>query len=345
MPVETPTPEPTPSEMAAASVVPYSGEATCANLIDPSTLTEFTQNNASLTGADWSEKIVGELLDNPQFGVDLATFTLYGGISCGWGNGYENFTMYGYGPITDAQKTAAIASLEERGFTLKGDRYEADEEWGTFSFGTGNWAGAFVNGGDNLLDEVVANAPAWSSPEKLSPPSDTPLPTTAATPATAPYLTTEGLGDLRLGTSVPSTNDFVSWHKDTCFGAWLPKSPYGDYQEGTAALELIAKDHKKAGKLQFILLHDDSIPTKSGVRVGDSEARLLATYKDLEKLDAEDSTVYGVKGDAGRVVFEVATHDSLIGAYRAGQITSIAAIAYSLSDDLMAPSQWEPCTM
>jgi hypothetical protein len=245
--------------------------------------------------------------------------------------------------------------LGDRGYVLvEGagyDRYEPgdlDEGWGTFAFGNGNWAMASTFGaGDlyGLLDEVVANAPAWDEPENLPAVSNDPLPTTAAEPAQPPYLTTEGLGELRIGQPVPENNSFLTWRPDTCYSSWLTRPPYGDYQVGTNALSVYTEGHKKNGALIYVVLNDDTIPTKSGIRVGDSEARLLATIGSLGKSSEADSTLYSVADATGRVVFEVAKHDSLIGAYRAGEIVGIALQWVEASPEVTAPSEFAPCTL
>jgi len=280
--------------------------------------------------------------------VSLATFAITGGIVCGWGGGYELTTMYAYGPLSNDLLDQVMPELKEQGYKpVTGAAYERLEKkdaFGSFAFGNGVWAMSGVNGGPDLLDEVVANAPAWDEPEQLPPASTEPLSTEAATPADAPYLTTAGLGDLRLGQPVPASNEFVAWHPDTCFGSWLTKGAYGDYQLGTNAFALYTSEHKKNGTLQFIQLSDDTIPTKSGVRIGDSEGRLLATYGDLEKIDQADATLYAISDDLGHVVFEVAKHNSLIGAYRAGEIIGIVAITAG-PGGVSAPSQFAPCTL
>lgn len=339
-PTATPTAEP---------AVAYTGAATCLNLLEDSTVDAFVAQNASVTDYRYAEKIALEARNSAQTHVGLATFALTGGIVCGWGGGYEFDTMYAYGPLSNDLLNQVLPDLKEQGYQPVADapyeRLDIENGFGSFAFGNGVWAMSGVNGGPDLLDEVVANAPAWDEPEQLPPVSDEPLSTEAAEPADAPYLTTEGLGDLRLGQPVPAANEFVAWHPDTCFAQWLAKEPYGDYQLGTEALEVFVADHEKTGELQFIRLSDAMIPTRSGVRVGDSEATLLATYDDLEKVDEADATLYGVPGDAGRVVFEVAKRDSPIGAYRAGQITSIAAISFDISADLGSPWFWAPCTL
>jgi len=351
--VGTSTPSPTPTGELIEPATAYTGAATCTNLIDADSVAELTDAHLSLTDEGYAEKTAGE----PSGGNEplaVGSVALHGGLICGWSSGYTVDVTYTYGPLDDAVREQVLASLDAHGYVLVDgagyDRYdpgEDDEGWGSFAIGASAWASSHTFGdGDtlDLLDEVVANAPAWDEPEQLPPASTEPLSTEAATPADAPYLTTAGLGDLRLGQPVPASNEFVAWHPDTCFGSWLTKGAYGDYQLGTNAFALYTSEHKKNGTLQFIQLSDDTIPTKSGVRIGDSEGRLLATYGDLEKIDQADATLYAISDDLGHVVFEVAKHNSLIGAYRAGEIIGIVAITAG-PGGVSAPSQFAPCTL
>lgn len=348
--VDPETPSPISTENPGTLGTPYTGAATCTNLINPGSLSDLKSANLSLTSNAYAEKIA---LENPE-GLSVGRFAVTGGLVCGWSTGYNVEVTYTYGPLSDEMRFEVLDTLDELGYkhtnTSGFDKYEPGEttdDAASFAIGDGSWASSHTFGGGDtidLLEEVVEHAPAWDSPEKLPPVSNEPLPTAAARPASAPYLTTGGIGDLRLNKPVPAKNSFVTWHPDTCFGAWLTKAPYGDYQEGTDAFALYTSDHKKTGALQFILLSDDSIPTKSGVRIGDSEATLLATYDDLEKRDQPDSTLYAVSDDIGQVVFEVAKHNSVVGAYRANQIVGIMASS-AARGDITAPSFMAPCTL
>jgi hypothetical protein len=290
----TRSPEPTPSSTPTATSTPStavpSGAATCESLLDPTTVTMLKSAGEVVTDDAYTQKVVDEASGSTRVG--LATFVNYGGLICGWGGAMENSFMYGYGPITSDQSAAAVAQLVERKFTKANgwpyDRYEDGPQ--AFAFTDGYWAYSYNNGGGDKLDEVTGNAPGFAHLGAAS--------VQPATPAKAPYLTSEGLGDLRLGAAIPNSSPYAKYDRAACeSGAWRPKSAY----QGTINLRALGAH----GKLQFILLYDATIPTKSGIRVGDSEATLLATYDHFDAKPSATDTHYEIDGTVGKVVFEM----------------------------------------
>jgi len=149
-------------------------------------------------------------------------------------------------------------------------------------------------------------------------PTETLTPTVTATPLAdaGNYLNSEGYGAFRIGKPIPDDNGLVVWETDGCRGgAWIPnESLVRDEEsdgEGINKWKFLAlPDPKNShdGALARILVSDDSIPTKSGVRVGDSLADLKQTYGsfDHEYTSADrKATFFEIDGSAGSVVFMV----------------------------------------
>jgi hypothetical protein len=155
---ETPTatPTPTPTETAADA-----SSATCDNLLDADTITALTD-----AGSEFSDN---DKADTYPF----SAFLEYGGISCVWGASLTVTTAYTYGPISEEKaaaqqkklkKMASKSGSNENGGTYYevpgGEAGKEDAEIYVFS-PKGYWAWGFDNGGGQVIEEVVANAPVF----------------------------------------------------------------------------------------------------------------------------------------------------------------------------------------
>ena len=178
--------------------------------------------------------------------------------------------------------------------------------------------GALAPGGDptgaTSVSPPVTASSAVPTEMPTTAPTETPTPTVTATPPAdaGNYLTSEGYGAFRIGKPIPDDNGLVVWKPDRCGGgAWIPNASLERDEEGINKWTFLAlPDPKNShdGALARILVSDDSIPTKSGVRVGDSLADLKQTYGsfDHEFTSADrKATFFEIDGSVGSVVFMV----------------------------------------
>jgi len=155
--------EPGPTVAEPIEPVPYTGTATCDNLVDRSTANKFRSKDWDVTGDGYTANIAAQ----PR--LFLSHFLEYGGIVCGWGVN-ETTLQYAYGPITDTQAETEKFELLAQGGTIS---QEAGSEVITFpgsgpgqvpttiAFGDGFWAYGIDYGGGNHMDEVIRNAPEF----------------------------------------------------------------------------------------------------------------------------------------------------------------------------------------
>jgi hypothetical protein len=144
-------------------------------------------------------------------------------------------------------------------------------------------------------------------------PSATPTPVPTATADAGTYLTSEGYGVFRIGKPIPDDNGLVVWTAEGCKGgAWIPDDStvheHDDNINKWGFLALPDPKNSHDGALAHILVSDDSIPTKSGVRVGDTLATLnqtYATFDDLYTSPERKAKFFRIDGQAGSVVFMV----------------------------------------
>lgn len=139
------------------------GSATCANLLDASTIARLESRGLKDGSAEFSEKIAAA----PHQG--LHRFLAYGGMVCSWGGGNTNTLGYGYGPITSRQADEAQKAIEAYGSryvkikkTVKDGitYYEYNDGALTkYAFCHGYWVSMFDNGGGDVLAQLIANAP------------------------------------------------------------------------------------------------------------------------------------------------------------------------------------------
>ncbi|MDM4764115.1 hypothetical protein QT381_13975 [Galbitalea sp. SE-J8] len=368
VPSETATPAPsatpTPSSTPTGSAPPDA---------DPRTsIADETSCRAVLTGdADaqaWIDPLefVANYPDIKKDEVDngVYPFIQSGGLVCAWStsSAMEVSGVMASGAISAADAASRMAALDAEGIDSRQEdgwiRYDEREGYpGGYAFADGFWVWVFVNaepGTDepDFLADVVANQ------DRIRPlviPNTTGTavaddPDAAATPANPPYLTSEGLGPLRIGQPIPDDNGFVTWDSSGCSAGHGLFTPMGDFATGGGddgggpAFTVRIDGGEKASPLEFIVVRDERIPTKSGIRVGDSEARVKATYDSFDAVEETNGErLYVIEGAAGKVVIDVSTGHWDTAA--AGTVVAIAVVPIDAS--LGAPGAptdaWTPC--
>ncbi|MDM4763752.1 hypothetical protein QT381_12110 [Galbitalea sp. SE-J8] len=154
----SPAPTPSPSSSRDAEATAYWNS--CAELLDADTVAEFREQGLVPASADYPAKVAEE-------SYPIGYFVKYGGLACGFKpEGGDLAVAHAYGPISDADADDWRNKLLRRGSELVEDspyeRYtDYDGYGGGFAFGDGYWAYTLDNGGGDVLDEVVANAPEF----------------------------------------------------------------------------------------------------------------------------------------------------------------------------------------
>lgn len=184
--------------------------------------------------------------------------------------------------------------------------------------------------------------------------SETPTSTSTPTPdPTRPALadlelSTEGLGTLRIGGTLPDTDDpstaMVAWDPDVCASGDLGISASdpraGGYATDPSYLSGSILDPFYIGftdpaVLTRIDVRDGTIPTDGGLRVGDPTSAVLTAHPDAALvLDRPLSDVYQVTGTAGILLIEVST-DSGDGYWAADELDKVI-------DLIVVPAGSEP---
>jgi hypothetical protein len=172
---------------------------------------------------------------------------------------------------------------------------------------------------DLLRDRVLLHAPLsepWSSVDNPLPrhtPAPEPTPTETASPVlqSEVYVTSEGVGDIRIGKPIPRKSGLVEYDPALCndsggkfSGGWKPRPPFDWDTIGAFAFDPVTTTGRIGDPVTRIWITSPAIPTKSGIRVGDTVEKLLSTFPDIEGPDAsEGGPLYTVRGYAGKVVF------------------------------------------
>lgn len=153
----------------------------------------------------------------------------------------------------------------------------------------------------DTLDSPIATAPRPVDPA----PEPTPEPTVYQDKV---YLTSEGMGDLRLGKKIPHDTKLVYPYGDSCSG-WLSSPPFDVSSRSIPVFSIETTVPRSDSPLKSITIVTPEIPTKSGARVGDSEQALKDRFPDLDVATVKyaDGSVYVIAGTTGKVLFYVGT--------------------------------------
>jgi hypothetical protein len=177
-----------------------------------------------------------------------------------------------------------------------------------------------------------SSSPSSTESESASPtPTPTPEPTR---PATADLvLTPDGLGTLVIGVA-PSAEpelQMIEFVPDYCAfeggpylagdpaaARWIPIAEYlgsgGDLHWSVDAYD---------GPLARIDVHDSTVPTDRGIRIGDSRAAALAAYPDAVIVPQWGTDLLVLPGSQGVLHLEIAKDPSDIPGYWAGQLDQV----------------------
>ncbi|MFT4122463.1 MAG: hypothetical protein QM635_01365 [Microbacteriaceae bacterium] len=149
---------------ATATTAVIAGDHTlCTSLLDAETVAAYQANGWHEWGADYERKIVAESGSDSH---SVARFVGYGGVLCAWGTDDDGVEVFAYGPLTEDEAAIERANIAEQGSarveSSAYERYTEPQGWpGGYAFGNGYWAYSAGNGGGDVLDEIVGNAPAF----------------------------------------------------------------------------------------------------------------------------------------------------------------------------------------
>jgi hypothetical protein len=143
----------------------------------------------------------------------------------------------------------------------------------------------------------------------LDEPSDEP--TTAPVLQDELYVTSEGLGDLRINEPIGSSS-IATWEPDRCSGTWVMNDPFNSESLGHMVADIVMIDNAKNSPINHIMITSPEIPTKSGARVGDTLTSLKERFPNLgEPVTTDNYATYAIEGTTGKVLFDVGERDSL----------------------------------
>jgi hypothetical protein len=210
-----------------------------------------------------------------------------------------------------------------------------------------------------LVLSLAACTPAPSAPASTTPAAEPAPPTETATPEpTGPpaldglTLSTEGLGDLAIGGELPAASDDTSmivFDPEFCTdertgtpagiepgsnvaGLWIPAEQYRT-EEGGGYVRAPFGVGVWDDAVQRIEIEDESLTTDAGITLGSTADDIVAAYDDVEQVPDALVTLYVVNGDAGKLVFEVATESEEIADYWEPDMLDTVVLARALAAD------------
>lgn len=140
----------------------------------------------------------------------------------------------------------------------------------------------------------------------------------AALPHTPPDLShlvvsANGLYDLSVGAPA-SASVLVAYgpHRCPASGGWLPHYPQTSDTSGGQLIDpfdVVTDEGRKNTPVTTIYVWSRDISTAKGIRVGSSQAQVVAAYPVAKVTHADASDLYVVKGTHGELVMEVASHN------------------------------------
>ena len=201
---------------------------------------------------------------------------------------------------------------------------------------------------------ATPSAPAATTPAaEPTQPTETPTPEPTGPPALEELtLTTEGLGALELGGDLPAADDgtaLIVFDPEFCTdertgtpagiepgsntaGLWIPAEQYRT-EEGGGYVRAPFGVGVWDNAVQRIEIEDESLTTDAGITLGSSEAEIAAAYPDVELVSEPLVTLHVVNGEAGKLVFEVATEDGSAPGYWEPDMLGTVVLARALAAD------------
>jgi len=179
----------------------------------------------------------------------------------------------------------------------------------------------YILNGRQLIHAALS-AP-WDAATNPIATKERPAPETVEEPTDNPpvlqdevYVTSEGMGDIRIGQPVPANTKLATWIADACGGE--PGQPWAGHWQASGAfdydtvghmvVDIVTTNGLKTGAVDHLFVASTEIPTKSGVRVGDSLESLQAKFPDLgDPVTTDGFQTYAIPGTAGKVLFDVQT--------------------------------------
>ena len=206
-----------------------------------------------------------------------------------------------------------------------------------------------------LVLSLTACTPSAPGPTPTTPDQPTESPTAEPTgpPATEDLtLTTEGLGTLQIGSALPAPDDessLIVYDAEFCTdertgtqagiepgsnaaGLWIPAEQYRT-EEGPGFVRAPFGVGVWENAVQRIEIEDESLTTDAGITLGSSAADIAAAYDDVELVPDALVTLHVVNGDAGKLVFEVATEAENLPGYWEPDMLGTVVLARALAAD------------
>jgi hypothetical protein len=280
-----------PTATATPTMPRYFGPASCTSLLDPNTVSMF----GNISYREYSAEIYASNAGDSDW--PIAPFLKLGGLFCAWGPDVDHIeVLYAYSPIESNDVMDQEADITSRGFI----GLSLDDETGIYQVGTegyaigdGFWAYADSDRPE-ILSALIAHAPENSNRERTDLQADV-------------YASSEGVGDLRIGKPVKTSSTLTFWNDNACapgVGAW---NASGQFQSdgSSRTFEIVTDDGTRAGDISVIRIFTPAIPTKSGVRVGDSVDRMNEVLDGLALKPSNSGDSYSVEGTSGTITFQV----------------------------------------
>ena len=144
-------------------------------------------------------------------------------------------------------------------------------------------------------------------------PTATPAPTAATLNISSLTLTPAGVGAVSVGAPIP-TNDLVKYGPNLCAPGpgWItlsPKSTDNSSGQPLDPFDVLTDDHSQTKAVTTVFVWSKQIATPEGIRVGSSQAEVVAAYPSAKQFSSYATRVYAVRGTTGTLVIEVASHN------------------------------------
>jgi hypothetical protein len=194
-----------------------------------------------------------------------------------------------------------------------------------------------------------APSPATPTPEATESAAPDPIGPPALEDLT---LTTEGLGTLEIGGGLPAADDeqsMIVFDAEFCTdertgteagiepgsnaaGLWLPAEQYRT-EDGQGYVRAPFGVGIWDDAVRRIEIEDESLTTKEGITLGSTAADIAAAYDDVQLVPDALVTLHVVNGDAGKLVFEVATEAENLPDYWEPDMLGTVVLARALAAD------------